>query len=111
MPDTLIEPDLFTRSRTGDPVTSREAVESIAHKITSTQQEILDWARQQPNGFIDLALVAHLGGKAHSSSSLRTRRSELVDSGWIRHREIDGIKQYRKVGQSNRRHIVWEAVL
>lgn len=102
------EPDLFTLTRTTDPITSREAVASISDKITMVQQLVLDWARKRPEGFTDRQLVTTV--LWHSPSTLRTRRSELRDRGLIRHKMgPDGKPLYRIHDGSGRRHIVWEA--
>ena len=103
------EPDLFSLSRATDPSTSRGAAEDIAAEVKGIQAAVLAWARTQPVGFIDRALVEAFAGR-HGPSTVRTRRAELVDKKLIRHRAVEGVPQYVTVGSSGRRHIVWEAV-
>lgn len=102
------QPDLFTLTRTTDPVTSREAAASISDKITEIQRVVLAWAKEV-GGFTDKELTAALAHR-FGPSTLRTRRSELRDKGLIRHKMgPDGEPLYRTHGSSKRRHIVWEA--
>jgi len=107
------QPDLFTLTRSTDPITSREAVASISDRITAIQAVVLEWAKMRPFGlgFTDRELVMDIAGLVHSPSTLRTRRSELTAKGLIRHKlGPDSLPLYRTHGTSKRRHIVWEAV-
>lgn len=95
-------------TRDDDPVTSHEAVASIADRITQIQLDVLAYARSVPE-FIDLDLAAHFEG-TYGPSTVRTRRIELVRLGLIRQARWDmGLPKYRAVPPSFRRHIVWEA--
>lgn len=106
-PDT---PDLFTLSRTTDPVTSREAAASVVDDITVIQKAVLEFAKAHPYGFTDRDLVAYFDGR-YGPSTVRTRRAELVAKLMIVQRgAVKGEGEYRTYLPSRRRHIVWVAV-
>lgn len=93
-----------TLARRTDPATSHEAAAAIAPKIGKLQQEVLDWAKEDPQsfyGFTDRQLCAAMFARHPGTreSTWRTRRSELRDLGLIvsfDHKLIGG-----------KRHIVW----
>lgn len=76
------EPDLFgpfTRTRLGDPDTSREAADDISLKMTALRAIVLGhFARRRSLTDLDLQDLC----KNHRST-YRTRRSELVQLGLI----------------------------
>ena len=100
-------PDLFTLSRSSDPITSKEAAADVAPRITECQQAVLEFARSHPRGFTDRTLVEMLAGR-FGPSTLRTRRSELRDAGLIKElRDTDGQQVFTTHETSARRHTVW----
>jgi hypothetical protein len=103
------QPDLFTLARASDLVTSREAAASVASKITSLQELVLEFAKRHPQGFTDRALEDDFKGLC-GPSTVRTRRSELRDKGLIaQKRDAQGKPVFATIGPSKRRHIVWAA--
>jgi hypothetical protein len=98
------------RTRTGDPVTSLEAAESVT-RITAKQNAVLDVLQTYgPSTDVDLNSaynyqVARGRQPRQSDSGLRARRSELVTRKLVRD---SGVKE---VLESGRRAIVWEALV
>ena len=91
-------------ARRGDPDTSHEAAMSFeAKRLTAIQVDVLDWFRQVGSGtdeeLEDALLAQHPG-----FSTLRKRRSELVDMGKLR----DSGK--RRVNRNGRKMVVWGLV-
>ena len=100
------EPGHWTRRvRTTDPVTSREAAQSVQNTLRESQSELLRLLRE--SGALtdeEIELRAANAGIRQSVSGLRTRRSELVRLNLVR----DSGKT--KMLASGRRAIVWEVV-
>lgn len=97
-PDDL---PLFTYYHSHDPETSREAIESIADRLTSLQGAVLDALREAgPTGLADFQLAALFPQASYST--YRTRRGELVKQGLVR----DTGRRTFRLG-SPRRHVVW----
>jgi len=83
--------------RRHDHDTSIEAAIAIAPKLNEIQQQVLAFARNQPDGFTDVDLNKFFNC---TGSTFRTRRAELVAKGLI----INSWKRERIHGRS---HIVW----
>lgn len=93
------EPDK-AHARHGDPDTSHDAAAETTHRIRALQQAVLAFAAQCSAGFLALDLNDHFGV---TSSTYRTRRSELVDKGLI-----TDSGERRAVGGKGRKHAVWK---
>ena len=89
------------RHRNADPDTSVEAAVQISPRLRELQQVVLDWLRTQPEGATDDELLAAMKS---TSSTYRTRRSELVDLGKVKD------SGRRKLLPTRRNAIVWEVV-
>ena len=81
------DPDLFgndlarARARRDDPVTSRIAAEHVTPSLRQIQRQVLGYAVSKgATGFTDPEMNLDFGTM---SSSLRSRRAELVDVGLI----------------------------
>lgn len=99
MNDLLDPARLYRRD---DLDTSREAAESIYGSITQLQAQVMRYARMRgADGFTDSELNRDL--HCHGST-LRTRRAELVEAGFI----VNSGRS-RKYGSKGRRHTVWRA--
>jgi len=98
-----VEKPPYTRHRKTDPDTSREAAYKVAPNLRASQLEVLALFRKYGE-MTDYQLVVWAGvaGCRQSTSGLRTRRSELVESGHLER------KGKAKVQGSNR--IVWGQV-
>ena len=89
--------------RSSDPETSVAAAGQIEGKINAIQAKVLAWAREvYPRGFSDAELEQAF--PEYGPSTVRTRRRELVDAGFI---EDSG---FRIVNKKKRTCIVWRAV-
>lgn len=93
-------PEAHARHR--DPDTSHEAAESISPRLRQLQALVLDFAASQPDGFTDVDLNQHFDTHA---STYRTRRSELVEKGFIR--DSGERRAYGENG-TGRRHVIWQ---
>jgi hypothetical protein len=72
--DTLVRPT--------DPDTSRRAAESVAEKVGSIQVKVMRFAfAMDPEPFTDVELCTFFN---NAGSTFRTRRSELVQRGFLR---------------------------
>ena len=98
--DSLLEP--YKRTRKTDPETSLAAAESVA-KITEKQRSVLAVLRHYGPA-TDEEIRDKFPPNSQSDSGLRTRRSELVRRGLVRHSG-----EYRTLA-SGRQARVWEAV-
>jgi hypothetical protein len=95
------QPDLFTRTRPGDPDTSHEAAAKIAPRMTALQVKVLTYMREIfPRAITDLDLQDHFN---NDLSTYRTRRSELTEMGLV----YDTRQRRFQLG-SNR--VLWRAV-
>lgn len=90
-----------THTRRDDPVTSRQAAQSIAGSVSNLQRLVLDYVKNH-RGCTDREMVDTLR-KEHggSESTYRTRRSELVDMGLIK------ALGYAEIGK--KKHQTWAA--
>lgn len=94
---------LFTRYRSTDPDTSREAIEGIADKLTDIQSEVLAALERAGRcGLADCELAVLFPNAGQST--YRTRRSELVAKGLVVN---SGRKIKRRGGTGRSHHIVW----
>lgn len=101
-------PEPHTLARPTDPGTSYGAAAKIAKRGGQIQADVLEWAKRQPLGFIDQELVAAFTGR-YGPSTVRTRRSELVDLNLIRKQlDVAGKAVTRLVGGHH--HQVWVCV-
>lgn len=89
-------------ARGSDPDTSHEAAESISPRLRELQRQVLDFAAQYPDGFTDIGLNDHFNT---TSSTYRTRRSELVAKGYIRD---SGERKAYGANGTGRRHVIWQ---
>lgn len=91
----------IAHARNTDLDTSHEAAEFISPHIRELQRKVLAYAfRCGYGGFTDVALNRHFGT---TSSTYRTRRSELVAKGLI----VDSGERVKNPGERGRRHAVW----
>lgn len=88
-------------ARGTDPDTSHEAARSLSPRLRQLQALVLDFAADQPDGFTDIDLNQHFD--THSST-YRTRRSELVEQGYIRD---SGERRAYGANGTGRRHVIW----
>ena len=91
--------DPVAHARRDDMDTSRDAAEEVTPHIRELQIKVLEFAREHGAGFTDVDLNQHFGT---TSSTYRTRRSELVDKGLI---EDTGDRV--ALGGRGRRHALW----
>jgi hypothetical protein len=96
-------PQTFKMHHANDPDTSRQAAQAIAPHINSIQAEVLRWF-QEHRSATDEDLEKGLGDTYPGFSTLRKRRGELVDKGFLR----DSGKQ--KENSRGRNMVVWELV-
>lgn len=89
-------------ARHSDPDTSHDAARSVSPKVAKVQRQVLAYAASKPDGFTDRHLQDAF---ADSTSTYRTRRSELVAKGYIRD------SGERSVLHGRRRFIVWQVTL
>lgn len=86
---------LFTRSRSEDPETSKQAAAQVKPRFNEIQQQVIAMLERNPSGLTDLELAEKLGDTKRST--FRTRRAELTEMGMVvwtgRHREQDGSKR------------------
>lgn len=97
--------DALRMTRSTDPDTSLEAAESISPRLRALQGLVLDYAASQPDGFTDIDMNQHFDTHA---STYRTRRSELVERGYIK--DSGERRAYGEDGKG-RRHIIWQITL
>ena len=90
----------WTRHRSGDPDTSREAAESV--KMRKNQKEVYEALALGPATDQQLTARIWQGGSVQSPSGIRTRRSELVMLGYVKD------SGERRTLASGRKAIVWE---
>jgi hypothetical protein len=101
---TLPEP-IVPRARLGDPKTSHDAARSLdPDKLSRCRREILFLLKVRPRSDEEIAEAGYWQAFPQSPSSLRTRRSELVDAGLVRDSGRLGVTK------SGRKTIIWEAV-
>lgn len=91
--DLFETPELYTRYRTTDPDTSRDAAGPIIPKLSKIQKQVLSIFKEDAEmamGFTDEELTTICNNKFRSStkytgdnSRFRTRRSELTAKGKI----------------------------
>lgn len=92
--------DMAAHARRFDPSTSHQAAEAITPDLRQLQARVADYARRKgPDGFMDAQMSDDL---EDSSSTLRTRRSELT----ARNIVLDSGRR-RRWGESPRQRIVW----
>lgn len=89
-----------TRHRSSDPDTSREAAEGLRN-IRATHRFVLETLARMPRTDEQIADQARADEVRVSPSGLRTRRSELVEAGYVRATDI------RLPLASGRLGIVW----
>jgi len=89
-------------ARGTDPETSHEAAEAISPRLRELQRLVLDFAASAPDGFTDVVLNRHFD--THGST-YRTRRSELVEQGYIRD---SGERHTYGENGKGRRHVIWQ---
>jgi hypothetical protein len=100
--------DLFehadeARARDTDPDTSHEAAESLSPRLRQLQEDVLMYAAgESPFGFTHIDLNNHF---RTTSSTYRTRCSELVDKGYVA--DSGDRKAYGPDGKG-RRHVIWQ---
>lgn len=93
---------LEAHARDTDPDTSHEAAESISPRLRQLQQAVLAFADAQgSDGFTHIDLNNHFHT---TSSTYRTRCSELVEKGYI-----EDSRERRAYGPDGkgRRHVIW----
>jgi hypothetical protein len=91
-------------ARRNDPDTSHAAAADITLKLRELQCAVLRYAADQSKrGFTDLEMIAHFGT---TSSTYRTRRSELVAKGLVH-----DTGERRAAGEGGRKHAVWATTL
>lgn len=91
--------EMMAHARSTDPCTSHEAARAIEPHLTEIQARVLEFAHNRRHyGFTDVELSTTLGDK---TSTLRTRRAELVASNLI----VDSGR--RRTFDSPRKRIVW----
>lgn len=91
-------------ARRTDPDTSHAAAAEITPRLRELQLAVLDYAASRgPDGFTDPEMNAHF---VTTSSTYRTRRSELVGKGFI----LDTGRR-RVAGEGGRKHAVWAITL
>lgn len=101
VPAPPIHPPAHTRSRAGDPATSRAAARSLdPDRLGPVYRRILTILRGS-EGLTDEDLHGRWTGPIVSMSGLRTRRAELVDAGLVRD------SGRREKLRSGRQGIVW----
>lgn len=95
------------RARNSDPDTSWAAAASFTpERLTAMQGDVLAFFRQRgPHGATDAELEAALGYRYPGFSTLRKRRSELKQAGWLR----DSGQRRKNAGGSSM--ILWEVTL
>ena len=93
-------PDLFTRTRTTDPDTSREAIAAIYEGLGDLQKRVYRVLKSL-GPVPDRTLCKAIWDL--QPSTVRTRRDELVKAGMV---EFTGDKV--KIGKTN--HMVWRAI-
>lgn len=99
--------DLFehaeeARARDTDPETSHEAAESLSPRLRQLQADVLAFAANRAvQGFTHIDLNNHFHT---TSSTYRTRCSELVDKGFI---QDSGERHAYGPDGKGRRHVVW----
>lgn len=91
--------DTYRLHRRDAPDTSRMAAAAIQPVRFTVRQKVDDFAKQHSQGFIDEELEANWPNM--TSSTLRARRSELVDDGFI----FDCGR--RRMNSKGRLQIVW----
>jgi predicted ArsR family transcriptional regulator len=89
--------EAYTRARSTDPITSHQAAEAIAPKISEIQRRVLRFLTLYPAGLTDWEMEEISNDH---SSTIRTRRAELVEMGLVR------TAGTRKIKGRNR--IVWK---
>jgi hypothetical protein len=92
-------------ARPHDPDTSHDAAKSLSPRLRQLQALVLDYAASQPDGFTDVDMNQHFDTHA---STYRTRRSELVEQGYIRD---SGERQAYGANGTGRRHVIWQITL
>jgi len=91
-------------SRRTDPETSREAAESFEpRRLTAIQLDVLDWFHQVRSG-TDGELEEALLAKHPGFSTLRKRRTELVEKGFLKD------SGERRMNRNRRNMVVWKVV-
>ncbi len=97
-------PAVQAHARRDDLDTSHAAAEEVSPHIRELQAKVLDYARSRGRtGFTDVALNEHF---ETTSSTYRTRRSELVDKGLV---EDSGERV--ALGGRGRKHALWRVTL
>ena len=92
--------DLFpARSRRSDPLTSRDAAQTVGSTITAL---VFSTFAGSFNGFSDDELCAHLTDDARRWPPIKSARSRLAGQGWLHDSGI------RRPSTRCRMQIVWE---
>ena len=101
MPPDLLSFE-YTRTRRNDPQTSRDAAKSVVPVVSDIQARVLRALQAAGhNGLTDEELSNKLGCKG---STARTRRSELVEKGFV----LDS--GYKRPLESRKLGAVWIAI-
>lgn len=88
----------IARARRTDPHTSHEAADKVTPKVTDIQKVVLHYFKiAGAHGMCDLELEQMCGSRG---STYRTRRTELVDKGYL-------ANTGRTVVMNGRKRIVW----
>lgn len=94
LPDTYA---LDKLTRRNDPQTSRLAAASVLPHLTNLQERVLVYFRNSPQGSTDLSMQEYF---EDDSSTLRTRRAELVTMGRLKN-------SGRTIKQAGSRRTIW----
>lgn len=92
--------EVHVLTRTGNPLTSREAANRVFPHLTNLQERVLIFIKNCPQGVTDLEISIYF---EDDRSTYRTRRAELVAMGRIRN-------SGRTIKQAGSRRTVWEFV-
>ena len=98
---SFLPPSTRGMVRANSPATSREAAQAVAYKTNEIQAAVLSWFRRVRNG-TDCELEDSLGAEYPGFSTLRKRRGELVQKGYLRDSGAT------RVNRRGRHMIVWE---
>lgn len=87
-------------ARRSDPLTSHQAAEAVTPGLTALQRLVEQFAREHPEGFLDVELCARFENLG--DSTMRTRRAELAARNLI----LDSMRR-RKPDGATTPHTVW----